>query len=235
MFEDSTFESMGRIGTRSGRWMMATLAGNAVLVSALALIPLFHPEALPHRLVATPMDPAPKPDPVKPVRVPIETALSQPHSALAPIPAPTVIPKTPLSPEEPQMSQSIDMSDWPGLNNASSGVVGLSSGGNKVVLGSAEPGRPVRIPSSLVVGLLLDKVTPTYPAIAKAAGVEGTVVLEATISKSGTIENLRAIAGPALLIEAAINAVSRWRYRPYRLNGQSVEVQTTIQVVFRLH
>ncbi len=75
---------------------------------------------------------------------------------------------------------------------------------------------------------------PPYPAIAKAAGVQGTVILQATISKSGTIENLRVVSGPAMLQQAALDAVKTWRYRPYLLNGQPVEVETTVNVVFSL-
>ncbi|MGH9598802.1 MAG: energy transducer TonB, partial [Terracidiphilus sp.] len=84
-------------------------------------------------------------------------------------------------------------------------------------------------------GLLISHAVPTYPALARAMGVEGTVELEATISKTGTIENLRVAAGPVLLQQAALDAVSTWLYRPYLLNGQPVEVETTIDVVFSMH
>ena len=63
---------------------------------------------------------------------------------------------------------------------------------------------------------------------------EGTVVLQAMISKAGTIENLRAINGPQVLQQAAIDAVKTWRYKPYMLNGQAVEVETTVNVIFKL-
>jgi protein TonB len=81
---------------------------------------------------------------------------------------------------------------------------------------------------------LLNKTAPVYPAIAKAARVSGTVVLQATISKTGTIENLRVISGPAMLQQSALEAVKSWRYRPYLLNGDPVEVETTVNVVFTL-
>ena len=75
---------------------------------------------------------------------------------------------------------------------------------------------------------------PIYPPIAKAARVSGTVVLQATISKTGTIENLRVISGPAMLQQAALDAVKTWRYRPYLLNNEPVEVETTVNVIFSL-
>ena len=78
-------------------------------------------------------------------------------------------------------------------------------------------------------GMLIDKVIPAYPAIARAIRASGTVVLQATISRTGTIENLRVVSGPALLRQAALDAVKQWRYRPYMLNGQPVEVETAVK------
>jgi protein TonB len=80
----------------------------------------------------------------------------------------------------------------------------------------------------------MQKITPQYPAIAKAARIQGTVVLQATISKTGSIENLRVVSGPPMLQQAAMDAVRQWRYRPYLLNGDPVEVETTVNVVFNL-
>jgi protein TonB len=82
--------------------------------------------------------------------------------------------------------------------------------------------------------MLIQKTIPVYPPIAKAARVSGTVVLQAIISKQGTIENLRVISGPAMLQQAAQDAVRQWRYRPYLLNNAPVEVETTVNVVFTL-
>ena len=82
--------------------------------------------------------------------------------------------------------------------------------------------------------MLIQKTIPVYPPIAKATRTQGTVELQATISKSGTIENLRVISGSPMLQQAALDAVQQWIYRPYLLNGQPVEVETTVNVVFRL-
>jgi protein TonB len=86
----------------------------------------------------------------------------------------------------------------------------------------------------VVAGLLLDKTPPVYPRIAVAMRAEGMVILQASISKSGTIENLRVMSGPSVLQQAALDAVSHWRYRPYLLNGEPVEVETTVNVIFSL-
>ena len=83
-------------------------------------------------------------------------------------------------------------------------------------------------------GLLIRKVTPIYPEIAKLSHQQGTVSLHAIIGRDGTIQQLQAVSGPPLLIKAAIDAVQQWRYRPYMLNGQAVEVDTQITVKFIL-
>jgi protein TonB len=83
-------------------------------------------------------------------------------------------------------------------------------------------------------GTKLSAVGPRYPTIAIAGHVQGTVVLAATISKAGRIQNLRILSGPPMLAPAAEEAVRTWRYRPYQLNGNSVDVETTINVVFHL-
>lgn len=75
---------------------------------------------------------------------------------------------------------------------------------------------------------------PTYPSLARAARIEGTVVLQAIISKQGTIENLKVVSGHPMLVQAAIDAVREWRYRPYILNNEPVEVETQITVNFSL-
>ena len=101
------------------------------------------------------------------------------------------------------------------------------------------PSGPVRISSGVAViqGLLVNKTLapqfiPPLPEI--AVRVEGTVILEATISTSGSIENLRVVSGPAMLRQAALDAVSQWRYRPYLLNGEPVAVETTVNVIFTI-
>jgi len=73
-----------------------------------------------------------------------------------------------------------------------------------------------------------------YPPIAKAARIQGTVVVQATISKTGSIENARAVSGPEMLKQAAIDGVRNARYKPYLLNGEPVEVETTVNVIFSL-
>jgi len=104
-----------------------------------------------------------------------------------------------------------------------------ASGGMPVL-----PDGKVSIAPGIAAGLLLSKTAPVYPPIAKAARVQGTVVLQGLIGKDGTLKELHVISGPPLLQQAALDAVQQWVYRPYLLNNEPVEVLTSIYVVFTL-
>jgi protein TonB len=93
--------------------------------------------------------------------------------------------------------------------------------------------RPLRV-SHWTEGNLVYRVQPSYPMIARQARIQGSVQLRAIISKNGTIENLTVISGHAMLINSAIEAVKQWRYRPYLLNGEPIEVETEVTVNFLL-
>jgi protein TonB len=97
----------------------------------------------------------------------------------------------------------------------------------------ASEGR-LRVSSGVAQGLLVRQVAPRYPQQAVQAHVEGTVVLQAVIGKDGRVQNVHALSGNPMLIPAAIDAVSRWRYKPYQLNGEPVEADTQINVKFML-
>ncbi len=92
---------------------------------------------------------------------------------------------------------------------------------------------PQRIVSNLTEGHLTNRVDPVYPKPAALAGVQGQVKLHAIIARNGKIMSLSVISGHPLLVQAALDAVSQWRYRPYYLNGEAVEVETFITVNFR--
>ena len=117
---------------------------------------------------------------------------------------------------------------------SSGGVMGSIFGSAPVTQVKAAVPKKINISSGVAQGMLLQKTQPIYPPIAMAARVSGTVVLQVTISKTGTITNLHVVSGPAMLQQAAMDAVKTWRYRPYLLNGEPVEVETTINVVFTL-
>jgi periplasmic protein TonB len=117
------------------------------------------------------------------------------------------------------------------------GVIGgiISSGSHINVPKLVKPTpQRVRISQGVTAGMLVHKVEPNYPVLARQARIQGQVVLSAIISKEGAIENLRVVSGHPMLVPAAIEAVKEWRYRPYLLNGEPVEVETEIIVTFTL-
>ncbi len=235
MFEDSTFESTGRIRTRSRGWSLAALAFNGSILVVLVLIPLIYPEALPRQALFTLLE-APPPPPA-PQPLPAQKAAHAFHGAPEmqglQLLAPRIIPKGIAKidgPEQAPGDNLLSMGQEPGIPGGSD----LFRNPAVVAVPAHRQNGPVHLSSGVVAGLLLQKTVPVYPPIAVAARAEGTVVLQATISKSGSIANLRVMSGPAMLQQAALDAVKNWRYRPYLLNGEPVEVETTVNVIFRL-
>ena len=96
------------------------------------------------------------------------------------------------------------------------------------------PPPTVRVSQGVMAGLLIHKVEPVYPLLAKQARIVGAVTLAALVGKDGSVENLKVVSGHPLLVEAAVDAVKQWRYKPYLLNGEPVNVQGTITVIFKL-
>ena len=237
MFEDSTFESTGRIRTRSRAWMIAALAFNSFILLAIVLIPLLYPEALPRQAIAFLMEaPAPPPAPAPPTQPtahPFHGVSEQPGGLFV---APRRIPPGIFIASGPEPAPIVGI---PGGMDSGTGI----PGGTGTPFHGQTPPRivhpdvkaPLHISSSVEAGLLLQKTLPVYPPIAKAMGAQGTVVLAATISRAGTIQNLHVVEGPSVLRDAALDAVKTWRYRPYLLDGQPVEVETTINVIFNMY
>ncbi|MGB6828020.1 MAG: TonB family protein [Terracidiphilus sp.] len=120
------------------------------------------------------------------------------------------------------------------------GVPGMETMGETGAIGSGIKSEanikltPISVSAGVVGGLLVRRIAPEYPAIARTARVSGRVVLAATISKSGKVQNLQVVSGPPMLRAAAVDAVRNWLYKPYLLNNQPTEVQTTIDVDFNL-
>jgi len=242
MFEDSLIESGGRLKTKRGWTSAVSFLIQIGIVGVLVLIPLIFTEALPKgttlfMLVAPPPPPPPPPPAaamVQHVRV-IQTDIVNGE-----LRTPTKIPqKVKMIQEDeapPAMATTGVVGGVPG------GVPGGSMGG---VIGSvlssvsvappkmATPTR-VRVSSGVSNGLLIRKVNPVYPPLARQARISGTVLLQAQISKDGSIENLQLISGHPMLAPAAIEAVKQWKYKPYLLNGEPVEVDTQVQVNFTL-
>src|SRR5205809_6752730 len=242
MFEDSLIESGGRLSTKRGLTTTISFILQVALIGILILIPLLYTEALPKTqlmtfLVAPPPPPPPPPPaaaPVKAVKV-IQTDIINGQ-----LRTPTKIPeKVQMVKEEeapPVMANAGVVGGVPGgvPGGQMGGVIGGIISSTPVAVPKAATPQRVRVSQGVSQGLLIRKVQPAYPPLARQARIQGQVVLQAEISKDGSIENLRLISGHPMLAPAAIEAVKQWRYKPYLLNGEPVAVETTVQVNFTL-
>lgn len=243
MFEDSLIESGGKLKTKRGQTSIVAFIIEAIIVGVMVLIPLIFTEALPKQqlmtfLVAPPPPPPPPPPAAAPVKV---VKVVQTDIVNGELRTPTKIPKKIEMIKEDEAPPPV-MASTGVVGGVPGGVPGGSMGG---VIGSVLSSTPtvapkiatpqrVRVSSGVVSGLLVRKVNPVYPPLARQARIQGTVVLQAQISKDGNIENLQLISGHPMLAPAAIEAVKQWKYRPYLLNGEPVEVETQVQVNFTL-
>ncbi len=243
MFEDSLLESGGRLKTKRGRTTTFAIILEIGLVGLMVLMPLIFTEALPKQqlmtfLVAPPPPPPPPPPAAAPVKIVKQIQTDIVNGELR---TPTKI---------PQKVQMIKEDEAPPPVMASSGVVGGVPGGIPGgqmggVIGGIISSTPVAVPKvatpqrvrvsqGVSQGLLVRRIQPNYPPLARQARIQGTVVLRAVISKDGSIENLTLVSGHPMLAPAAIDAVKQWKYKPYLLNGEPVEVDTEVLVNFTL-
>jgi periplasmic protein TonB len=243
MFEDSLIESGGKLKTKRGLTSLVSFGIQIGIIIVMILIPLIFTEALPRTqlmtfLVAPPPPPPPPPPAAAPVKV---VKVIQTDIVNGQLRTPTKIPKKVEMIKEDEAPPPV-MASTGVVGGVPGGVPGGSMGG---VIGSVLSSTPtvapkiatpqrVRVSSGVVSGLLLRKVNPTYPPLARQARIQGVVILQAQISKDGNIENLQLISGHPMLAPAAIEAVKQWKYKPYLLNGEPVEVETQVQVNFTL-
>jgi len=240
MFEDSLIESGGKLTTKRGRTTTFSFVLQAIIIGVMILIPLMFTEALPKTqlmtfLVAPPPPPPPPPPPAAVVKVkPVETDIVNNQ-----LRTPTKIPKkVEMIKEEdappPQMAGVVGGVPGGVPGGQMGGVIGGIISSTPVAVPKVAVQR-VRISQGVTQGMVLRRVQPSYPQMAKIARVQGAVVLAAIIGKDGTIQNLHVVSTASpLLNQAAIDAVKQWRYRPYILNGEPVEVDTTVTVNFTL-
>jgi protein TonB len=247
IFSDSLFQHEGQ----KGRQTWATLASfllQCLFLGVLLLLPLYFTQELPKAQLLTFLMAPPPPPPPPPAEQQMAKVVKQIQSDLlagGQLRTPTRIPeKVQMVKEEeappPMPSSGGVVGGVPGgipggqLNGVIGGIINSTS--NLAYLPKVQQVVPqrIRISQGVTQGMLVHRVQPTYPAIAKAVRIQGNVVLQAVISKNGEIQDLQLVSGHPMLVPAAIEAVKQWRYRPYLLNGQPVEVETTITVIFQL-
>jgi protein TonB len=244
MFEDSLIESGGRLSTKRGVTTLVSFVLQVFLVGILILIPLLYTEALPKQQLMTFLvaPPPPPPPPPPPAAVPVKVVKQiQTDIIDGQLRTPTKIPeKVQMIKEEeappPVMSASGVVGGVPGgvPGGQMGGVIGGIISSTPVAVPKVATPQRVRVSQGVTQGLLIRKIQPAYPPLARQARIQGSVLLQAEISREGTIVNLRLVSGHPMLAPAALEAVKQWRYRPYILNGEPVEVETQITVNFTL-
>jgi periplasmic protein TonB len=243
MFEDSLIESGNRFKVK--RQLSTTILSFVLqigLICILILIPLIYTDALPKQQLMTFLvaPPPPPPPPPPPAAAPVKVVKIQSEMTNGQLRTPTKIPqKIQMIKEEeapPDLGGAGVVGGVPGgvPGGSSGGVIGGILSSQPVAVPKVAAPQRVRVSSGVSQGLLIKKVTPNYPPLARQARIQGKVLLQAEISKEGTIQNLQLISGHAMLAPAAIEAVKQWRYKPYLLNGEPVAVETQVEVNFSL-
>jgi periplasmic protein TonB len=239
MFHDVLLEVPAAERRRRKLTLLATIAGEGLVIATLLAIPLLYLDVIPGlsvqaKTLSVPLSGAPAVTggPAGP-RAGGSRALSQPQAA------PTVRtsghPLLPYGRAQRTGGES-DLPLDPNGVGACCGVPGSLPDGNFVpppVRPAKPPDRPLVL-SRLDPGMILQRVEPVYPREAKLAHIQGEVVVRAVISRSGVIESVRAVSGHPWLARAARDAVAQWKFRPYYLNGSPIGVETQVTVHFVL-
>jgi protein TonB len=244
MFEQSLILNDG-ISRKTGAFA-ASFAAQSLLAGVCIIVPLFYNEVLP---VMKSVPALSLPVFLKPVPVDLTPVRTETHSPTrSPFVAPISVPTRhataePIELEAAPLVNAIydpnapvfPTSAVPGsIVPAAQTVTPPPAKSEPAPVESTAPTGPVRMTSDIQAAKLLKKVLPIYPPLARQARVSGTVRLQGIIAKDGTIQNLQVLSGHPLLIQAALNAVRQWVYRPTILNSQPVEVIAPIDVIFTL-
>jgi periplasmic protein TonB len=241
MFDELVESSAVKKKTNKSWAVTVSVIAQTLVLLILILIPLIYTQALPKAMLSTlliappPPPPPPPPPQAAPVKVikPVARLLTQ-----GKLMAPRAIPKdvavfkeAELPPEPPAGSGVIG-----GLGGGD--ILGGLGGGSSA--GAPPPPPPKAAPSRIKLGgqvqaaKIVAQPQPVYPALARQARIQGNVVLHAIIDKDGRVGQLEVVSGHPLLVQSALDAVKQWRYQPTQLNGDPVEVDTTITVTFVL-
>jgi periplasmic protein TonB len=234
----NTLESAWDRSARRGWTTLASFGFQAMALSLLLLIPLIWVQGPPKlQWFETPQILTPPPAPAP--RVSGERHQKQSSTNLngAHVVAPPAIPPTIAILNEQSVASAPNIDEGGGVDGgigtSRSGVIRSVGPAIEVAPPPPPPPHPIRV-SHWAEGNLIYRVQPVYPPIARQARIQGAVELRAIISKAGTIENLVVLRGHPMLAPAAIEAVRKWRYRPYLLNSEPIEVETEITVNFVL-
>jgi periplasmic protein TonB len=240
VFEDSLFATNEQRSSQRGLTAVLSFGVQVLVLGVLVLVPLLYTDAIPlgslKSYVEIPVPPGPRQPP------PPTPAARRPQPTTSNFQGTTLLPPRRI-PDRIDMRADTAVPPPPGpYIDGATGGSGTGSTLNTILASNMRPVVPpaniqpksVRVSGGVIEGLLIHKVTPIYPKMAITVRQQGTVLLQAEIGRDGIIQNLRVVSGPPLLIGAALDAVKQWRYRPYLLNNQPVEVETQITVNFTL-
>ena len=241
MFEELVVSSPTDKKTNKPWTVVISMIFQVLFLAILILIPLIYTEALPKTLMSSillapppPPPPPPPPAAVQVIRKPIQHLMDA-----GKLVTPKAIPK-----DIKIIKEEAEPPDMGGMaGGVPGGVAGGSAGGvlGGVIGGAGTaPPPPKLAPKRVTVGgnvqaaRLVNRVQPLYPPLARQTRISGTVKLHAIIGKNGAVEQLQVVSGHPLLVQSALDAVRQWRYQPTLLNGDPVEVDTTITVTFTM-
>ena len=218
--------------SKSWTVVFSTLVQMTIL-GVLMLVPLIYTAALPRTMLSILLV-APPPPPRLPqnAKAPVKPGVRSIRSEI--LRSPNAIPISVVMVNEPEPPP--EMNGNPPMNGAFTNIPGQGIIGNNhpTPASPVEPARPTRIKQGGIVtaASILSQTRPIYPIIARQAHIQGNIVLHAIIGKDGRVDQLEVISGHPLLVQAALDAVKQWLYKPTLLNGDPVEVDTTITVTF---
>jgi protein TonB len=249
---DQLIESTGKHEkTKKPLTFTISIIVHLVVVVVLIIIPLLFPETLSGQLsaltalIAPPPPPPPAPPPPPPTAVIKVQRVQDDGQFRAPVEIPKAIAKIIDEGPPPDSNVGGVVGGVPGgvPGGTVGGVLGGVIGGATSMVTPPPPPPPpeapkppqrIRVGGNVQQANLVRQVKPPYPPLARQARIQGAVILEAVINRQGGVEQLRVISGHPLLVQAAMDAVRQWKYRPTLLNGEPVEVVTTITVNFNL-
>jgi protein TonB len=236
MFDDLLESTNEKKKTNKGWGFILSGVVQALILAVLILIPLIYTEALPKAMLSTLLIAPPPPPPPPPPPAVVKTIV-KPVARLiqsGKLMQPRAIPKDVAVFKEAELPPDV-------INNAGAtgGVFGGIPGQGMVAAVAPPPPKPaaptrVKQGGNVTAASILNQTRPLYPALARQARIQGNVVLHAIIDKDGKVAQLEVISGHPLLVQSALDAVKQWRYKPTLLNGDPVEVDTTITVTFTM-
>jgi periplasmic protein TonB len=236
MFDDLLESTNEKKATNKGWSVILSGLVQAGILSILILIPLIYTEALPKAMLSTLLIAPPPPPPPPPPPAVVKTII-KPVARLinsGKLMQPRAIPKEVAVFKEAELPPDV-------INNAgvTGGVFGGIPGQGMVAAMAPPPPKPtaptrVKQGGNVTAASIINQTRPLYPPLARQARIQGNVVLHAIIDKDGKVAQLEVISGHPLLVQSALDAVKQWRYKPTTLNGDPVEVDTTITVTFTM-